>query len=167
MIGVRRALRSVFVAAILAASGTVAAGGMSPSPLSAQAPVPGEVMIILASSLLPGPIDPRLANVQALRRPPFDNYTSMALLSSPRVRLTVGEAEEVRLPNGRRIRIVLREITANGRYRLQVSINRPGQQDYLPEMSVVTSPGDPFFIAGQSFREGTLVIGIRLGTRAE
>ena len=87
----------------------------------------------------------------------------MALLSSPRIRLRVGEPEEVELPNGRRVRLVLREVTSAGRFRLQVSINRPGQQDYLPEMSVVASPGDPFFIAGQSFQAGTLVIGIRLG----
>jgi len=61
------------------------------------------------------------------------------------------------------MRLVLREITGNGRFRLQVSVNRPGERDYLPEVNVLTSPGDPFFIAGQSFQAGTLVIGVRLG----
>lgn len=138
------------------------------SVAAAQAPreVPAQVLIVLATEGGARAIDPRLANVPALRQPPFDSYASLSLLGSPRIELRVGRAAEVPLPNGRNIRIVLREVTADGRYRLQVSINRPGERDYLPEMSVVASPGDPFFVAGQSFREGTLVIGIRLGPRA-
>lgn len=124
--------------------------------------VPAQVLIVLASNVA-GVRDPRLASVPALRRPPFDSYRSMALLSSPDIVLRAGEAQEVPLPNGRRVRIMLREVTAEGRYRLQVSINRPGQQDYLPELNVIASPGDPFFVAGQSYRDGTLVIGFRLG----
>ena len=128
--------------------------------------VPTEVMIVLASET-PGQVDPRLARVPALGRPPFDTYRSMVLLSSPRVTLRVGQEQIVRLPNGRRARLVLREITPEGRYRVRVSINRPDQNDYLPGLDVVASPGDPFFIAGQSFRTGTLVIGIRLGERPD
>jgi len=112
-----------------------------------------------------GPVDPRLASVPALRRSPFDVFRSMELLESPRVRLGVGEEQVIELPNGRRLRLVLREVTDEGRFRMQLSINRPGQRDYLPELDVVASPGDPVFIAGQSFRNGTLVIGIRLGQR--
>jgi hypothetical protein len=130
----------------------------------AQDAVPAEVLIVLASDAA-GAIDPRLAEVPALRQPPFDSYRSMMLLSSPRISLRPGQPQEVRLPNGRRVRIVLREVTPEGRFRLQISINRPGQQDYLPELNVVASPGDPFFVAGQSYREGTLVIGFRLGQR--
>ena len=123
-----------------------------------------EVLIVLASRDA-GEVDRRIANVPALRRSPFDIYRSMQLLSSPRVNLTVGEEEIVELPNGRRMRLVLRGVTDEGRYRLQLSINRPGQRDYLPTMDVVASPGDPVFIAGQSYRNGTLVIGIRVGSR--
>ncbi len=55
----------------------------------------------------------------------------------------------------------------NGRYRVRVSINRPEQNDYLPLLSVVASPGDPFFVAGQRHQGGTLVIGVRVGTRPD
>ena len=154
---------------LAAALGLVAWASMSVAPgaiAQAQAPrsVTGEVLIVLASQA-PGPVDPRLANVPALRRSPFDSFESMALLSSPRVDLHIGEPSVVPLPNGRRVRLVLLEITDAGRYRLQLSINRPGQRDYLPELNVVVSPGDPVFIAGQSYQSGTLVIGIRLGRR--
>lgn len=154
-------------AACLLATLTLGVGARAqdrPAAATTAAPVSGEVLIVLASNAA-GPVDPRLATVTALRRPPFDSYRSMALLSSPRVSLRVGHAEEVELPNGRRIRILLQEITREGRFRVRVSINRPGVSDYLPEMGVVASPGDPFFIAGQSYQSGTLVIGIRLGER--
>lgn len=152
-------------ASILALSLCLGASAQAQAPAERPAPasaVPAQVLIVLATSTA-GEIDPRLRALPALRRPPFDSYGSMELLSSPTIRLRVGHSEQVRLPNGRHIRIVLREITRDGRFRLQVSINRPGQQDYLPEVSVLASPGDPFFIAGQSYREGTLVIGFRLG----
>ena len=160
-----RALRTwpaVFVLGVLA----LAAPALAQPAAGAQpaARTDGEVLIVLASREA-GPVDPRLANVPALRRSPFDSFQSMALLSSPRVQLRVGVEEIVPLPNGRSLRLVLREVTAEGRYRLQVSINRPGQRDYLPELDVVASPGDPVFIAGQSYQNGTLVIGIRLGAR--
>lgn len=129
-----------------------------------SASISGDVLIVLASREA-GPVDPRLADVPALRRSPFDAFRSMELLESPRVRLTVGREQVIELPNGRRLRLVLREVTDEGRFRMQVSINRPGQRDYLPELDVVASPGDPVFIAGQSYRDGTLVIGIRLGQR--
>lgn len=149
---------AVFAALALAASAAAAQGGAT------AAATEGEVLVILASRE-EGPIDPRLEEVPALRRSPFDSYRSMRLLSSPRVQLRVGAEQIVELPNGRRMRLVLRGQTPEGRFRLQVSINRPGQRDYLPELDVVASPGDPVFIAGQSYQDGTLVIGIRLGVR--
>jgi hypothetical protein len=134
--------------------------------VSAQPPpVEGQVLIVLASQAA-GAIDPRLANVPALRRPPFDSYASMALLESPRISLVENRELEVPLPNGRRIRLLLQGTTPDGRYRVRVSINRPEEQDYLPAMQVVAAPGDPFFVAGQSFQNGTLVIGVRLGRRS-
>lgn len=148
------------IAALAVSAGLAAAQGGAATATSAE----GEVLIVLARRE-EGPVDPRLAEVPALRRSPFDAYRSMQLLSSPRLRLRIGEPETIELPNGRHIRLVLRAVTAEGRYRLQVSINRPGQRDYLPELDVVASPGDPVFIAGQSYQSGTLVIGIRLGQR--
>ena len=132
-----------------------------PAAVRAQNAVPARVSIILATEL-PGVIDPRIADIPALRRPPFDRYSSMTLLSSPEVRLQPGQPQVVDLPNGRRLRLELQERTEEGRYRLQVSVNRPGEQDYLPAMRFVAAPGSPIFIAGQSFQAGTLVIGIQL-----
>jgi hypothetical protein len=132
-----------------------------------QAPreVAGEVLVVLASERV-GEIDPALATMQALRQPPFNGYHTMQLLARPSIRLTVGQPTMVPLPNGRVLQLVLDSITSEGRYRVRVSINRPEQRDYLPLLEIVAPPGDPFFLAGQHFMGGTLVLGVRLGERA-
>ena len=127
--------------------------------------VRGEVLVILGSERA-GEIDPALASLGALRQAPFSNFQTMQLLARPSIRLVVDVPRDIPLPNGRILRIVLASVTPQGRYRVRVSINRPEQSDYLPLLEVVAPPGDPFFLAGQSFLGGTLVIGVRLGERA-
>lgn len=160
----RAALIATLVAALMGLGASSTASAQRRGSAGATTEVEGEVLIVLATEA-EGPVDERLRSVRALRRPPFSAYHSMSLLGSPQIRLRVGQPHELELPNGRRMRIVLREVTERGRFRLQISVNRPGERDYLPEVTVVSSPGDPFFIAGQSYRDGTLVIGIRLGER--
>ncbi|MGF1469103.1 MAG: hypothetical protein ACFCGT_23505 [Sandaracinaceae bacterium] len=158
-----RAIRAAAVGRVL-----LVAALASPGALLAQSPavdgVDGEVLVILARTE-EGPVAPALADLSALREPPLDRYRSLELLSSPRIRLRPGQPEEVDLPNGRKVRLVLEEVTADGRFRVTVSINRPGRRDYLPEARIEASPGDPFFVGGQAHQGGTLVIGVRLGTR--
>lgn len=131
-------------------------------PASAETPVPGEVLIVLGSHE-GGGIDPQLAKLDALRKPPFDTFTKKTLLRRVDVKLELGKESDVELPNGRRLRLVLVERLKDGRFRVNVSINRPGQRDYLPVMTVSAAPGDPFFVAGQKYEGGTLVIGVRVG----
>lgn len=144
------------------AGAMLALGGLSASAAQ-DAPVRGEVLVVLAKEEA-GQIDPALANVPALRRPPFNSFRSMRVLSRPDVQLRPGTPVEVSLPNGRKLQLVLQQVMPDGRYRMRVSINRPNQNDYLPLLQVVASPGDPFFVAGQSHQGGTLVIGVRVGT---
>lgn len=134
----------------------------SASPTMAQAPVGAEVLIVLAKEE-PGRVDPELADIPALRRPPFNAFRTMRVLSRPRLALAPGRDADVQLPNGRHLRIRLQRVMPDGRYQVRVSINRPAERDYLPLLQVVAAAGDPFFVAGQGHGGGTLVIGIRLG----
>jgi len=132
-------------------------------PVDAQEPtVRAEVLVVLARETA-GTIDPELADLPALRRPPFNGFRSMEILERPVTQLRPGRDHDITLPNGRRMRLTLLRITPDGRYQVRVSINRPQEADYLPLLTVVASPGDPFFVAGQAYQGGTLVIGIRLG----
>jgi hypothetical protein len=139
-------------------------GQADPAQRVAPSEVRGEVLVILASER-EGTIAPELESLPALRQPPFNAFHSMTLLMRPAITLRVGEPHDLELPNGRILRIVLDAITPEGRYRVRVSINRREQQDYLPLLEIVAPPGDPFFLAGQNFMGGTLVLGVRLGER--
>ena len=125
----------------------------------------GEVLVVLASEQ-PGPVDANLAQEPALRQPPFNSYRSMRLLQRMPLTLPVSRPAIVPLPNGRNLQIVLVRVMPNGRLQVHVSINRPDKNDYLQGVTVETSAGVPFFIAGQAYQGGTLVIGVRVGLRA-
>ncbi len=135
----------------------------SAAPVTAQAPVASEVVVILAKEEA-GSIDPSLSDIAALSRAPFNAFRTMRVLERSREQLRVAVDRDIELPNGRTLRIRLQRVMPDGRYRVRVSINRPDADAYLPLLQVVASPGDPFFVAGQSHDGGTLVIGIRLGT---
>jgi hypothetical protein len=124
--------------------------------------VPAEVLVVLGSSEGSGS-DPLLDKLEALRKAPFDAFPKKTLLQRVEVRLTLGSAAEIDLPNGRKLRLSWLETLKDGRFRLSLSINKPGQRDYLPVMTVVAASGDPFFVAGQKYEGGTLIIGVRAG----
>ena len=158
----RLVLITLLTLGVLAGVSSLAA----PAHVSARravAGVRGQVMVILAKEA-PGTIDPSLAELTALRRPPFDVFRSMEVLARPSLNLRPGRDQDVTLPNGRRLRISLQQVMPDGRFRVRVSINRPNESDYLPLLQVLASPGDPFFVAGQAHDGGTLLIGIRLGS---
>ena len=120
-----------------------------------------QVLVILAKEDQ-GEIDPKLKPVRALQKPPFNGFKSMKVLSTSDVELTADQAATVALPNGRTLQIKLLARMPDGRNKVQVSINRPEKQDYLPLLTVIAS-GEPFFVAGQRYEGGTLVIGVRVG----
>ena len=121
--------------------------------------VPAEVLVVLAKEE-PGEIDPQLKKLTALRRPPFNSFRSMKILSRPKLKLTPGKDALVALPNGRRVKLTLLRVMPDGRYKVKAAINRPNKSDYLPLLQVVASAGDPFFVAGQTYQGGTLVVGV-------
>lgn len=134
-------------------------------PAAPKDSVAGEVIVVLAGDG-EGGVDPSLGNIKALKQPPFNAFKSMKILSRTPVALQTTQASTVDLPNGRRLQLTLIERMPDGRTKVQVSINKPGQKDYLPLLQVIASAGEPFFVAGQKYQGGTLVIGVRVGETA-
>lgn len=126
--------------------------------------VAAQVLVVLGSSEGSG-VAPELEKLEQLKKPPFDSFPKKTLLRRVMVQLEPGKDGEVELPNGRKLRLSLLEKTPEGRYRVSLSINRPGKQDYLPVMTVAAAPGDPFFVAGQKHEGGTLIIGVIVGNK--
>ena len=132
---------------------------LSRNDRASTANVPAEVLVVLAKEEQ-GKIDPQLKDLTALRRPPFNAFRSMKILSRPKLTLTPGKDAFVSLPNGRRLKLTLLRVMPDGRYKVRAAINRPNKSDYLPLLQVVAAAGDPFFVAGQSYQGGTLVVGV-------
>ncbi len=150
------------LAAMLVVTALWLAGGFVSTARAQDAvSVHAEVTVILAREVA-GVIDPRLEHLAALRQPPFNAFHSMDVYSVHEVTLSVGVPSTIDLPNGRVLQLILEEVSPDGRSHLRVSINRRSQSDYLPVLEVAAPPGDPFFVAGQNFQGGTLVIGVQI-----
>ncbi|MEY4582518.1 MAG: hypothetical protein RL701_7221 [Pseudomonadota bacterium] len=126
-----------------------------------SAAMTGEVWVLLASGE-EGTIDPSLSHLRALKQPPFNEYKSMKVLSRSTMPLPLDQPVEVELPKRRTLILRLVSRQADGRAKVQLSINRPNQKDALPLLHVIASEKEPFFVAGQKFEGGTLVIGVRV-----
>lgn len=157
-----RHLQHLLVIAVLFGASAVSAQGSSlvrSDRTQSVSKVPAEVLVVLAKEE-PGNVDPELKKLTALRRPPFNSFRSMKILSRPKLTLTPGKDALVPLPNGRRMKLTLLRVMPDGRYKVKAAINRPNKSDYLPLLQVVASAGDPFFVAGQTYQGGTLVVGV-------
>lgn len=155
-------IRHLLMIAILFGASAASAQGSSLARTDrtpSTSKVPAEVLVVLAKEE-PGEIDPQLKKMTALRRPPFNSFRSMKILSRPKLTLTPGKDALVSLPNGRRMKLTLLRVMPDGRYKVKAAINRPDKSDYLPLLQVVASAGDPFFVAGQTYQGGTLVVGV-------
>lgn len=129
--------------------------------VEAQKSAKAEVLIVLAKEK-GKEIDAELKKMSALSRPPFNAFGEMKIIDRPKFTLKVGQDQDVKLPNGRTLRIQVQRVMPNGSYRVRVAINKEKKKDYLPLLQVVASPGDPFFVAGQRHDGGTLVVGIKI-----
>ena len=124
--------------------------------------VVGEVLVLLATGE-EGSVDPSLSKLRALKHAPFNEYKTIKLLSKSTVPLPLDQPVEVDLPKHRKLVLRLVSRLPDGRAKVQLSIRRANQKAYLPLLDVIASSGEPFFVAGQKFEGGTLVIGVRVG----
>lgn len=119
-----------------------------------------EVTVILARDT--GHIDAALKQMEALQKPPFSSFKGMTILKKHTLVVTKGKPIDVQLPNGRMLQLHIVDALPDGRFKIKVSINKPKQKDYLPLLQVIASPTEPFFIAGQSYQGGTMIIGVQV-----
>jgi len=136
-----------------------------------QVEVPSEILVLHATNT-GGGIDPELRHLKQLQNPPFSAYNTYKLLNRRSISLVPMQAHSMLLPNDSTLRTVLKAVLPQGRYRVETSIIRypkegQGQGGDLPSLEVTASSGEPFFVAGQSFQGGILVVGIQVGKAPE
>ncbi|HEY6556436.1 MAG TPA: hypothetical protein VI072_04155 [Polyangiaceae bacterium] len=122
--------------------------------------VAAEVLILHATNSKKG-VDERIGKMPELKKPPFSAYDSYELLSKNRVPLKK-EPQTLKLPNGRVLQTRLVDVLPKDYLRISASINQPGGKDFLPLLEVKAKVGQAFIVAGQSYKNGILVLVIRV-----
>jgi hypothetical protein len=132
-----------------------------PGPPPALA-VNADVKVLLAGQVEGrGSIDPAIGNLPQLRKPPLSAFNSFHLLDKRILSLPMGRTGAYTLPNGRVLQLTFVEPAPDG-FRVLAAITRPGGNAYLKQLNLTARPNETVFVAGQSFRGGTLVLAITL-----
>jgi hypothetical protein len=151
----------------LAAHGAAAADQRAPTQAPAPASVNMEVIVLHGTNDGSG-IDPKIGKIPELSKPPFSSYNSYKLLDRPKVAVQKGKETKIKLPNDREMAIELKDIVAPKkkdevtRYVVKTSIQKPGGNTFLPLLELNAKAGEWFFVAGQTYKGGILVIGVKV-----
>lgn len=148
---------------VLAALVALVALSLSPSARAGGQQATLEILVLHATTQPgAGSIDPSIGNMPQLRRPPFSAFNTYKLLARQSLVLTKGVPTEYTLVNGRVLQITLTNVLPGPRYEIAAAINQPGGGAYINLLRVTTPPNDTFFVAGQQYHGGVIVIGFTL-----
>lgn len=155
----RRGFASLGLAAFIA---TATTGAFVTDAQAQGKPLTAEIMVLHATQGPEGKgsIDPAVGNMPQLKKPPFSAYNTYKLLDKKALPLEKGKSVEYPIVNGRTLQVTLVEITADKRYRIAAAISEPGKPAFLKVLEVTAAANEPFFVAGQSYNDGILVMGI-------
>jgi hypothetical protein len=120
-----------------------------------------EILVLHATNEKKG-IDGRIGPMPELTKPPFSSYDSYTLVDRGRLPLEKGVPKTLVLPNRRVLETKLVELLGGDAVRLSASINQPGGKEFLPLLEVKAKIGQPFIVAGQSYKSGILVLVIKV-----
>ncbi|HEU5073603.1 MAG TPA: hypothetical protein VFU02_05510 [Polyangiaceae bacterium] len=120
-----------------------------------------EVIVLHATNSGTG-IDKRVGDMPELKKPPFSAYDSYELLAKQRMPLLKGQPQTYRLPNDRLLKTDLKEDPKAETFKISASINQPQGKAFLPLLEVKAGLGQLFFVAGQTYKAGILVLVLRV-----
>jgi len=111
-------------------------------------------------------IDPNIGNkigkIDQLKEPPFSSYNSYKLVDDQRLSLDAnGSWAVAELPNSGKLQLRLIEKQAQ-RFLVEASVSKPSGKKFLPSLQIKAPKGKVFFIAGQKYNKGILVLGVRI-----
>ncbi len=139
----------------------------TPDKPAAAVKARAEIIVLHATNDHTG-IDPKIGKLPELEKPPFSSYDSYKLLDRAEVALTRGNAEQKKLPDDGQLAVTLKDILPaekkgdQPRFAVAAKIQKPGGKAFLPALEVSAKKGEIFFVAGQRYKGGILVVGIRI-----
>lgn len=159
----RRTRRTVLLGAV--AAGALASVGMGAAwAAGAQAPHV-EVSVIHATKMPGAPsVDPQLRGLpQLTKQEPFVRYNVFRLLDRQTLAFDKGRTATYALVDGRTLQVTLVDGTGDrskkdDRYHLRAEIAGLGKKEFLKLLEVSAGANEPFFVGGQSYKNGTLFL---------
>jgi len=132
-----------------------------PQPLPQRSVV--EIMVLHATQNPGGgSIGPGIGNMPQLQQPPFSAFNTYRLLAKQSLTLQRNVPMTYTLPNGRVLQVTLTNVVAGPRFEISAAINQPGSNSYINLLRVTTPANQTFFVAGQQFQGGVIIIGFTL-----
>jgi hypothetical protein len=140
-----------------------------PRDSRAQGSTPSVEILVLYARKDPkgGAVDPRVPKIPQLSREPFNQFNAYAFVDKQTLKLDQMKGADpwkgkpsatYALPNGKPIQVVLLERLPGARFQMGAAIGADS-----PDVVRWDAPvSEPFFIAGQSYKDGILVLGISL-----
>lgn len=117
-----------------------------------------DVLVIHAATVPgAGSMDPKLANLRQLKNVPFNGYNSFKVLDSKSALALAKVGPSVALPNGYNFSLSLSSVEGKTLH-IVPSLSKTAAPHPLPEVSA--KAGEPFFVAGQSYQGGILIIAV-------
>ena len=136
-------------------------------PAQAEAAVSTELVVLHGTNDGTG-IDPKIGQMPELGKPPFSSYNSYKLLERSTASSSKSQASTTKLPNGAILQVALKDVVEPKkkgeakRFIMSASVKKAGGKDFLPLLEVNAKAGETFFVAGQNYKGGVLVIGIKV-----
>jgi len=127
-----------------------------------------EILVLYAKKDPAGAhVDPQVPKIPQLSQPPFNAYNSFAFVDRKTLALDALKAVDpwkgkpsatYALVTGKSLEVALLDQRPDKRFEMAAALGKDS-----PDRLRWTAPGDePFYIAGQSYKDGILVIGITL-----
>ena len=118
-----------------------------------------ELIVIHASNAGKG-IDDKLKKYPELKKAPFSAYDTCRLLSRKSFKFD-RKGQTISLPDGGKLSIAY--LGKDGaKHQVQASIKKKSGETIVPRVTLRAKGGQTFFLAGQPYQKGILVLGIRL-----
>jgi hypothetical protein len=125
--------------------------------------VNAEVMVLFATQVDGhGSIDPAIGNLPQLRKPPLSAYNTYRLLDKRSLAIATGGSSTYTLANGRVLQVSFVNQTSDHSFHVRAAINQPGGNAYLKLLELTARANEPFFVGGQSFNGGSILLAITL-----
>ncbi len=157
----------LFAAGLSLMPGPSVAQAQDAAAKQAETTVNVELIVLHATNDGSG-IDPKIGKMPELGKPPFSSYNSYKLLDRTTQKSSKTTQIAYKLPTGRDLQVLLKDVIEPKkqgeakRFVMSASIQKPGGNTFLPLLEVNAKAGETFFVAGQNYKGGVLVIGIKV-----